>query len=92
MIQILSPLAPAGQIMVSLVKHNPNFVSLAPASHILVDLVKQDTNIFFLAPAGYILVNLVKHAPNCAQPGTSWSHFGRLGQTQYQFCPPWRRN
>jgi hypothetical protein len=44
-----------------------------------------------MAPAGHIFVNLVKHVPNVVPHGTSWSHFGQLGQTCPQCCSPWHQ-
>jgi hypothetical protein len=65
----------------SIMSNTTQVVSLlAPAGHILVVLVNHDTKCVPLAPAGHILVILVNHDVNFVPPGTSWSHFGDLGQ------------
>jgi hypothetical protein len=63
---------------------------LCPADHILVDSFNH-TNYVLLAPVGLILVNLVTHNPQFVLPVNSWSHFGKLNQTQSQFRPLWQQ-
>jgi hypothetical protein len=76
----MSPLAPAGHILLDMVNNGLNF---PPAGHILVK------HFLFLSP-WHLLVTFWltwSNTLNFVPSDTSWSHFGLLGQPLSQFCP-----
>jgi hypothetical protein len=109
------PLAPAGHVLLDLVRHDLNFALWHQLIKFKLTFVQTLLILPTLAPAGQILLYCVKHdfqfCPSWHQVVTfsltwfnlipilftlvsaghnlvSWSRFGGLGQTQYQFCTP----